>query len=283
VSRRAAAIGAAILLCLLLSPATAPATSVSSSRLHALASAFARGDGPALAQLRAVTSVAGRPAAVGALFASGSAAQLRSRAQVLASTSVAPGAPAVAPERARAIAAAILAGSRYGRATVPDPVLNLFNSIGRWLGQLASETPGGPTAFWALAAIVILALAGYGARRALRRLEPEAGGRGTPAPGGGEDPAALERAARAAEEQGAFGEAVRLRFRAGLLTLGARSAIEYRPSLLAADVARRLHSPDFDALNDTFERVAYGGVCGRAGDAADARRRWDALLSERPR
>ena len=183
--------------------------------------------------------------------------------------------------RAQATAAEILRGSRYGRATASDPLVNALSKLGSWLATLAANTPGGPVAFWALAAAVVLALAVYGARRALRRLEPDAPAGTAGAGGGTEDPAALERDARSAEDRGAFGEAVRLRFRAGLLTLGAHSTIEYRPSLLTAEVARSLHSPQFDSLNDTFERIAYGGAAARPGDAEASRDGWAAVLSRR--
>ena len=100
----------------------------------------------------------------------------------------------------------------------------------------------------------------------------------------GTDPDALERAADAAQERGAFDEAIRLRFQAGLLTLGDRGRLDYRPSLLTGDARRALHSDTFDRLAATFERVAYahapaerrrgrGGARGLANGAAEARAR----------
>ena len=53
--------------------------------------------------------------------------------------------------------------------------------------------------------------------------------------------------------------ALRLRFRAGLLRLDARGAIEYRPSISTREVRRKLRSEDFDALAVTFDDVVYGG------------------------
>ncbi len=99
----------------------------------------------------------------------------------------------------------------------------------------------------------------------------------------GEDPSALEQEAQAAEARGAFEHAVRLRFRAGLLRLGSRAAIEYRPSLLTAEVASRLHSPQFDSLAESFERIAYGGAGARSDDADAAREGWRSVLSHAER
>ena len=59
-----------------------------------------------------------------------------------------------------------------------------------------------------------------------------------------EDPAVLEREADDAERRGDLERAVRLRFRAGLLRLGDRGAIEYRPSLTTSEV-RGLLGSDF--------------------------------------
>jgi hypothetical protein len=283
-TRRRAATLAAALMCLpaVAAPSVALGADVGSATVRALASAAARGDQSALAQLRTVTAVDGRPAALGELLGPGTTAQLRLRALALARDGGgAVTQPPVPAARAQAAAAEILRGARYGRPTVSDPLVNALGKLGTWLATLAAGTPGGPVAFWALAAAAVLALAVYGARRALRRLEPDASAATAGAARGAEDPAALERDAGSAEERGAFGEAVRLRFRAGLLRLGARSTIEYRPSLLTAEVARSLHSPQFDSLNDTFERIAYGGAAARPGDAEASRNGWAAVLSRR--
>lgn len=270
-----------------LSPAVAQAASVSSGRMRALASRAAGGDTPALERLRTVTAVDGRPSSLADLLAAGTATQVRARLVVLARSDPgaavsAGGAQAMASAgRARAMAAAILAQAPYGKPTrPPDPVVSALDALGKALTSLATRTPGGPVAFWAVAAALVLVLGGLGARRALRRLGPAQPRPGVQAAAAGEDPAALEREAHAAQEAGAFEEAVRLRFRAGLLKLGARSAIDYRPSLLTAEVARGLRSEQFDSLNDTFERIAYGGAPGRPADAEASRQGWTAVLAQ---
>ena len=59
-----------------------------------------------------------------------------------------------------------------------------------------------------------------------------------------EDPDELERAADDAERDGDLDRALRLRFRAGLLRLGDRGAIRYRPSVTTSEVRRALGSRD---------------------------------------
>ena len=46
-----------------------------------------------------------------------------------------------------------------------------------------------------------------------------------------------------------------------------------------AEVSRKLHSEDFDALARTFERVAYGGEDAAAGDVAASREGWKRVVT----
>ena len=287
-SRRARVAAALTALLALAVPAGAAAASVNSRQLHTLAARAAAGSSSALAQLRTVTAVDGRPAQIAASLNTGDAAQLQSRLAALsagtsADTSAGANAgPSAADSTAAAQrrAAAILTASQYSKAPVPDPVNNALHDLAKALSRLANGTPGGPAVFWLVAGALVLGLATLGARRMLRRLDPVAQAAAAAARSAGEDPTALEQAAQAAEQRGAFGDAIRLRFRAGLLLLSARRAIEYRPSLLTADVAKRLRSPQFDALAASFERVAYGGAPAAESDAAAARDGWRALLTK---
>ena len=95
-----------------------------------------------------------------------------------------------------------------------------------------------------------------------------------------EDADALERAADAAERDGDLDRAVRLRFRAGLLRLGDRGAIRYRPSVTTGEVRRTLGSQRFDDLAGTFEAVAYGGRAAEGPDVDASRREWPRVLEE---
>jgi hypothetical protein len=263
-------------------PSVATATEISSAELRVLAAQAAAGDSAALADLRAVTTVDGRPAAIAEALATQSTQQLRSRLETLARVS---GTSPATPETAGAQRQAeeILGAQRYSPTPVPDPVGSVLRKLGHALGRLSAGAPGGPAVFWGAVAAVVLALTFLGVRRSLRRLDPalQAGVGAHLAIG--DTPRSLERDATAAEARGAFGDAVRLRFRAGLLSLSARKAIDYRPSLLTADVSRTLRSPEFDALAATFERIAYGGAPGAEADAAAARAGWKALLSRERR
>jgi hypothetical protein len=277
-SRRLRA-GALVAALALLTAGAARAADVTSAQLHVLATRAAT-DPSALAALRSVDRVDGRSVQIAQALNTGSTADLQARLAALASESAGPAAP-VSAAAAQQSAATILAGARYGGAPLPDPVGSGLNKLASAIGRLASGTPGGPVVFWAIAGAFVLALAALGARRMIRRLDPRTQAHALlPSEPAGEDAASLERAAQAAEGSGAFGDAVRLRFRAGLLSLSSRKAIDYRPSLLTTEVARRLHSPQFDSLTATFERIAYGGAPAEAADAAAAREGWGAVLGQ---
>lgn len=285
VARAAAVASLLAALCALLAPAGALATGVSTAQLHALAARAAGGDTLALAELRTVTTVDGRPAQVAAALDTTGAQQLKSRLVALsgaggggAGAGAGPGI-AQSPEEARRAASELLASRRFGNAPVPNPVGSLLDKLARRLGRLAQDAPGGPALFWGALAGLVLALTALGTRRMIRRLDPVARARASAAAIESETPESLERDAQAAEARGAFGDAVRLRFRAGLLSLSARRAIDYRPSLLTTDVARRLHSPQFDELAQSFERIAYGGAPAGEDDASAAREGWQDVLA----
>ncbi len=204
------------------------------------------------------------------------------------SASAADGAAATAREQARAI----LAEGRFHVSSVPRPLHGVLHAVGRALesplhavdelvSKLGVITPGGPTVVWAALAALVLALSGVlavrGSRRALR--DP---GAGTSAGAGPPVRAAdLERAAAAAEVQGRHADAVRLRFRAGLLALAESERLRAAPSMLNAEVSRALRSERFDALARRFDEIAYGGRAAIAEDVRTSRREWSRLLGSK--
>jgi hypothetical protein len=193
----------------------------------------------------------------------------------------------VDPDAARRDARHILADRRFKSSPTPRPLRGPLQWIGdrlrgmfEWLGSAVTAVPG---AVWiALALVVVGAIAAMVAARLRGRTR-------TPAPAAPafskiddavEDPDELERRADDAETSGDLDRAVRLRFRAGLLRLGGRGAIEYRPSVTTGEVRRVLGSATFEELARTFEGIAYGGRTAHPPDAEAARRDWPRVLEE---
>lgn len=193
--------------------------------------------------------------------------------------------PAVAREQAREI----LGQRRYQPADVPRP----FEGVLEWLGDrlrpvgdafdwLLSSGPGRFVLVAGLIALVAVVTTTIARRRgpAMDSLRGRARDRD------GEeslDPTELERAADAAERRGDLEQALRLRFRAGLLRLDAAGAIRLRPSLTSGDVRRGLRQPGFDDLALTFDEVAYGGRAASRDDVRAARDRWPQVLARAAR
>jgi len=195
-------------------------------------------------------------------------------------------APSVDPDAARREAQHILSDRRFRPSPAPRPlrgplrwlgrrIESVFGPLGRFVGSISGWV-------WLAAAAVVVAVVVWAVVRARRRRVAHAPATKTlgGVPDDGEDPAALERAADAAERDGDLDRAVRLRFRAGLLRLGDRGAIRYRPSVTTGEVRKALGSRRFDDLAGTFEAVAYGGRPAERPDTDAARREWPHVLEE---
>lgn len=263
----------------------ARADSVSSAQLRALARSAAT-DPAALARLREVDRVDGRPVDLRAALSSASGAALRARLQVLAAARTAlPAAGAAGP---RAEARRILAQRRYRGTPVPRPFHGVLEWLGRkldfvrrafdWLG----DRLGGANVLWTLLAAAVVALAAFAAARLARQRSARA----LAAAGGGvlgsirDDPRELERRAAEAERAGDFELALRLRFRAGLLRLGRARVVPLRPSLTSGEVRRTLQLEEFDRLAGDFDEVVYGRRPARADDVEAARTSWPRVLEQ---
>jgi hypothetical protein len=94
------------------------------------------------------------------------------------------------------------------------------------------------------------------------------------------DPGELEALAEEAERRGQLAEALRLRFRAGLVRLDLMGALELRPGLTNRAAARTLRSSRFDGLAVDFDEVVYGGRPATADDVGEARSGWPLVLQE---
>ena len=158
-------------------------------------------------------------------------------------------ADSVDPDRARNDARQILSDARYHKSPAPRPLRGPLSWIGdrlhgiaRWIGDRLGAIPG--IVWIAIAAAIVTAIIvrvvivhnrnriTTSQSRASRADAPDT-----------EDANVLERQADAAERDGDLDRALRLRFRAGLLRLGDRGAIAYRPSVTTGEVRRALGSP----------------------------------------
>jgi hypothetical protein len=193
----------------------------------------------------------------------------------------------VSPDAARRDARSILGERRFRPAHVPRPFAGALRWLGRQLepvgralspvGRFFQTIPG----FLVLTALVVgAAIAGawfLAGRRSARGRRPVVRGGVRAA---SDDPRQLDRAAEQAERDGDYAQAVRLRFRAGLLRLDTAGAIRLGPSSTSGQVARRLRLRDFDDLARDFELVAYGDRPADTSVAHAARERWTRVLDE---
>jgi hypothetical protein len=197
--------------------------------------------------------------------------------------------PIGSPEAARRAAASILAEGRFHASPVPHPLHGVLvavgqaltdplQALGRLVGQIGAWFPGGVAGAWAAAALLLIAaVAALARRRARTRLggEPSAVARSRRV-----DPAELEREAALAEGTARWEEAVRLRFRAGILRLGERLELDSTDTTPNHAIGELVHSARFDSLAARFDEVAYGGQAATADDAERQRREWREVLVE---
>lgn len=205
--------------------------------------------------------------------------------------------PTAAQLRRRA--AHILAGYRHHDRS-PQPLAGVLHAIGHGLdvvvgpvGRFLEHRLLHPVAtgfhfafgpWWPLAVAVVAVLVGAaGATLLVRgRSRPRTAGAGTDVAEGpaAEDPRALEAQAEAAEAAGSYGNAVRLRFRAGLARLERDGVVVHREVLTGRQLASELRSVTFDRLSGQHEAIAFGGRPATAADAADARAQWPRVPAE---
>jgi hypothetical protein len=210
-------------------------------------------------------------------------------AALVATVLAAPAALAQAPgaDDSRAQAREILQERRFRGTDVPRP----FTGLLRWMGErldrvrdvfddIADSLPGGRPLFYTLLGGLVLLGAALLARRSISGRSAAAARAARARSAAREDPAELEREADRAAAAGEWETAVRLRFRAGLLRLDAREAIEYRPSLTTGEVRQAIFSPAFDRVGADFDEIAYGGRPAGEADEAASRDGWQRVLSE---
>ncbi|HET7719122.1 MAG TPA: DUF4129 domain-containing protein [Acidimicrobiales bacterium] len=261
------------------------AQSVTGAQLQDLA-ARAAGDARALAQLRAVREVDGRPVDMGRALAGAEGPGLAARLQALRGG--APAGSVVESEQARREARDVLDGRRFKPARVPRPFAGILRTLGRWLEPVGEpigrlwrrvvDTVAGRLVLVGL----VFAVAALISARLIGRRSPGNVHRSRPFGMAGEslDPDDLERQAVAAERAGDLDHAVRLRFVAGVLRLDRAGVIAYRSSLTTGQLRSRLPSASFAELAAAFDEIAYGGRPAEEADLRAATEGWPRVLAE---
>lgn len=211
-------------------------------------------------------------------------------------------APAPTPDQARRDAIEILNGNAFRPKSEPRPLRGVLSWIGdafAWIGNKLSPL-GRPFVWvwqhtfgllsglfaWVVIIAVIVAVVVFIARHFQQRAV--ARDLLHPAPFDpfreGDDTRTIEQLeseAAAAERDGDYALAVRLRFRAGLLRLERDAdAIVLRPGLTTREVRSTLVSTRFDDLANTFEMITYGEHPAPASAASDAEQQWPVVVRE---
>jgi hypothetical protein len=276
---RRAAVGLLAALALAAASAPAAAERVDGATYRRLLAAASQ-DHAALARLRGVTAVDGRPVELRRVL-DGTDARVRERLAALRERG---SASTPSAGESRRSAAAILAGSDYRKEE--------SGALARALSWLAGllRIPSGASGAVGLVAIggavaagaaLAALLVGSARRRNPRPRVPAetAGALGV----GSASAEELDRRADAAEAAGRFEDAMRLRLASALTRLDAGGVIRVRRDTTVGQVARTLRSEHFDAAAIGFAGVVYGRRPPTAGDATELRAQLAATVAEAAR
>ncbi|HET7482690.1 MAG TPA: DUF4129 domain-containing protein [Actinomycetota bacterium] len=254
-------------------------------------------DDGALEQLENVADIDGRPVDMQRLLQDAPRSSIEERvATLLSSEGVA--APTPNPDDSRRRVQEILSQRRYRPAQVPRPFRGVLKTIAGWLDPIARAlrsawdaivnayealgraTPGGVATLWLLTGIGVIALAVWGARRAISTRTRAKLERSTVEVHAHDDPRRLERDAARAAARGDHESAVRLMFQAGVIRLARARAIPARSSLTTGDIRRRLALNEFDRIGKSFDEIAYGGRRATKEDSTEANSGWRDVLQK---
>lgn len=290
-SRTAGAVAVLVAIAWLVAPAAAaPAQERSATAAEvAVLAGRAVEDDDALAQLRRIDEVDGRPADLAAAtedMEGERAARLQAIADVYRSAAGSGSAAARDPADARSQAQEVLDDDKFHEQELPRPfkgvlewVADRVRPVGEPIGDLLGAVPGvGIVVLAALAAAAGWLAWLFGRRRSRAAVAASSPWRLVdPAV----DPAELERRADEARRTGDLAAAVRLRYEAGIVRLARDGRIELRADTTARGAAEQLGDPALDDLTDTFERVVYGAADATPADADAAQQGWSELLGAR--
>lgn len=273
-------------------PAAAQDRAVSAAAAAELAREAATDD-DALAELRAVTEVEGRPVdlvAATADLGSARAARLDALARALdggARGGAAAEVPDAGRDADRRAAQEVLDDDKFRERRVPKP----FQGVLSWLadrlrpvGRLFEpilDLPGGPYVLGGLLATLgAAAIAFVSSRRSGAAVAASVAGRLVDPD---LDPVDLDRRADEAEGEGDALGAVRLRYQAGLLRLAREGRLDLRADTTAAGAAHQVDHPVLHQLTADFEEVVYGDRPATAAVLARSRQGWAEVLGARSR
>jgi len=278
--------GAALLAC------WAQPSAADGSATRAEVAALARqavDDDDALAELRTITEVDGRPVDLDAVTRS-MGDDRAARLEALAATfdTALRDDPGAQPAKARRSAERVLDDDKYDPQRLPKPfkgalewMADRVRPIGRAFRPIADVVEaipgGGYLLLGGLAAGTAWLIFWFAHRRSRAAVADEDARWRLVDPS--QDPTELDRAADAAEAAGDHSRSVRLRYEAGLVRLDRAGRISLRPATTAAEVAAHVGDATLAQLTSTFEQVVYGGRDATAADAAAARRGWADLLA----
>ena len=271
---------ALLVLTVVAGPATAAAEAVDGQRFSELVDRAAAGDGAALAELRQVDRVDGRPVDMTTALAD----RPQERLGALRGQTPQAGADA---DAARRSAQEILDRRAFHPPEVPRPLEGVLRRLGQWLEPLGRPLGAAfrwltaePERFLPLAVGVVLGAAVMALVVGRRRMPLGAGPGGRHLASRSDDPVQLERSADEAERAGDLALAVRLRFRAGLVRLDRAGVLHLRPSLTTGAVTRAVPSETLVRLAADFDEIAYGGRPAEPGDVTSSRTGWPRVLAE---
>jgi hypothetical protein len=201
---------------------------------------------------------------------------------------------------ARREAHQILSGSQYQRRPQRtfDPLGGVIRTVGRWLGDVfyppahwiwhhflspvSGDFANAFGSFWPVVAGLLLMIIGIliGRYAISKRQRIDTGPPGANPIFMSEDPQQLDLLAEGAEGRRDWHEAIRLRFRAGILRLDRTGAIDRGTTKTTRQISAALGSPTFDALSVDLEAIVYAGAPATAEQADRAREGWPIVVSE---